>query len=216
MDPNNRLEHMTNWDKALGKVRKCFKQIETYVVSDNYFGSISGLPPAPYPECQPRQADLEQNSLEYLMALAQLEVNSVNRLLEQSEMYQDRNAASNMSIPPIPQGTTTPVTTVSGFHPIGGTPLVMQAAQSTQISHTQALNLLESQVMTGPSVQKLTPIHLTDQCMVQLSSNVSLTQEQPVTPVSFASTTQVRMNTTVPPPVSQVPPQVPPVWVPLL
>ena len=48
-DPSNRLEHMTNWDKALGKVRKCFKCIETYVISDNYFRLISGLPPAPYP-----------------------------------------------------------------------------------------------------------------------------------------------------------------------
>ena len=66
--PNNRLEHMSNGDKALGKVRKCFKHIETCVVSDNYFRSISGLPPAPYLEHQPSQAALEQNSLEYLTA----------------------------------------------------------------------------------------------------------------------------------------------------
>ena len=29
VDPNNRLDHMTNQDKALGKVRNCFKCIET-------------------------------------------------------------------------------------------------------------------------------------------------------------------------------------------
>ena len=82
VDPNNRLEHMTNQNKALAKVKKCFKHIETYVVSDNYFRSISGLPPAPYPECQPSQTALEQNSLEYLTSLAQLKVNSVNRILD--------------------------------------------------------------------------------------------------------------------------------------
>ena len=81
---------------ALGKVRNCFKCIETYVVSDNYFRLISGLPPAPYPEHQPSQTTLEQNSPEYLMLLAQLEVNSIKRLLEQSEMYHDGNTMSNM------------------------------------------------------------------------------------------------------------------------
>ena len=35
-------------------------------MSDNYFKSISGLPPVPYPECQPSQTTLEQNSPEYL------------------------------------------------------------------------------------------------------------------------------------------------------
>ena len=136
------------------------------MVSDNYFRLISGLPPAPYTEYQPSQAALEQNSPEYLTALAQLEVNSVNRLLKQSEMYQDGIAVSNTLTPSIPQGTTSPVTTASGFCPIGGTPLVTQATQSTQISHKQALNLLESQVMTGSTVWKLTPIHLTGQCMI--------------------------------------------------
>ena len=52
--------------------------------------------------------------------------------------------------------------------------------------------------------------------MDQSDSSTAQTQRQPVTPVSFASTTQVRMDTVVPPTVSQVIPQVPPVWVPLL
>ena len=122
--------------------------------------------------------------------MAQLEVNSVNRLLEQSEMYQHGNATSNTLTPLIPQGTTTSVTMASGFFSIGGTTPVPQAAQSTQISHTQALHLLESQVMTGSTVQKLTPVHLTDQCMAQPSSNASVTMQpmQPVTLVSFEST----------------------------
>ena len=69
VDPN-RLDHMTNLDKALGKVRNSFKCIATCVVSDNYFRSVSGFPPAPYPECQPSQSALEQNSPEYLTSLA--------------------------------------------------------------------------------------------------------------------------------------------------
>ena len=131
-------------------------------------------------------------------------------------MYQDGNTASNTLTPPAPQDITTPVTMTLGFHPIGGTPLVMQAAQLTQVSHTQALNMLESQSVTGSIVQKLTLVHMTNQCMYQPSSSAALTQEQPVTPVSFVSTTQVRMDTAVLLPASEVPPQVTPVWVPLL
>ena len=48
------------------------------------------------------------------------------------------------------------------------------------------------------------------------NTSTAQTQRQPVTPVSFVSTTQVRMDTVVPPTVSQVIPQVPPVQVPLL
>ena len=45
MDPSNRLDYMTNQDKALGRVRNCFKHIETCVISDNYFRLITCLPP---------------------------------------------------------------------------------------------------------------------------------------------------------------------------
>ena len=51
--------------------------------------------------------------------------------------------------------------------------------------------------------------------MDQSDSSTAQTQRQPITLVSFASTTQVRMDTVVPPPVSQVIPQVPSVQVPL-
>ena len=207
---------MTNWDKALGKVRRCFQCIETYLVSDNYFRSVSHLPPAPYPEHQPSHTALEQNSPECLTSLAQFEVNSVNRILEQAEMYHDGSAASNVSTLPTPHNITTPVITASEFHPIGGTPPVTQATQSTQVSHMQALNLLESQSMTGSVIRKLTPVTVIDPSTAQVSSNALPAQEKLVTPVSFASTTQVRMDTAVPPPVSQTSPQVVPVWVPLL
>ena len=71
-DPANWLGHMTNCDIILGKVRKGFKRLETFVISDNYFRSILGLPPALYPENQPSQSALEQNSSEYLTSLAHL------------------------------------------------------------------------------------------------------------------------------------------------
>ena len=51
--------------------------------------------------------------------------------------------------------------------------------------------------------------------MDKSESSSEQTQNQPVTPVSFASTTQVRMDIAVPSPVGQGVPQVPPVWVPL-
>ena len=59
-------------------------------------------------------------------------------------------------------------------------------------------------------------VKMVEQPMNQSDSSTAQTQRQPVTPVSFASTTQVRMDMVVPPTVSQVIPQVPPVWVPLL
>ena len=62
-DPANHHAHLANCDKDLERVRKCFRHIETFAISDNYYRSVSGLPPAPYPECQPSQAALEQNSL---------------------------------------------------------------------------------------------------------------------------------------------------------
>ena len=76
-DPANCHAHLANCDKDLERVRKCFRHIETFAISDNYYRSVSGLPPAPYPECQPSQAALEQNSPEYLTSLANLEVGSI-------------------------------------------------------------------------------------------------------------------------------------------
>ena len=70
VDPSNRLDHMTNQDKALGKVRNCFKHTETCVVSNNYFRSVTGLPTAPYPKSQPIQSALEQTNPEDLMSHA--------------------------------------------------------------------------------------------------------------------------------------------------
>ena len=83
-----------------------------------------------------------------------------------------------------------------------------RSSVDTQVSHMQALNLLqESQATVESIVRRLTPVKMVDQPMDQSGSSTAQTQAQPVTLVSFASTTQVRMDTVVPPTVSQVPPR---------
>ena len=59
-------------------------------------------------------------------------------------------------------------------------------------------------------------MRIVDQLVDKSESSAEQTQNQPVTPVSFVSSTQVRMDTAVPSPVGLGVPQVPPVWVPLL
>ena len=132
-------------------------------------------------------------------------------------MYHDGNTASNTSTLPTPRGSITPVTTAKTFCPTEKMPPVSPGAQLTQVSHTQALNLLQdSQVVEESTVRKQMLVKIVEQPMDQSDSSTAQTQRQPVTPVGFASTTQVRMNMVVPPTVSQVIPQVPSVQVPLL
>ena len=130
-DPANCITHLKSYDKDLERVRNCFKRLETFMVSDNYFRSVSGLPPAPYPEQQPSQLALEQNSSDYLTTLARLEAHSILRTLEQPGMYVDRSTMSNQSSPVTParsrsqQGTPSRWTAVftlmhlkEGYHSI--------------------------------------------------------------------------------------------------
>ena len=100
-------------------------------MSDNYIRSISGLPPALYPENQLSQSALEKNSPEYLMSLTTLEVNSILRTLEQPEMYKDGNASSPPSLQHTPSTTGTQVDQPVGFRPIEKTPPANQTTEST-------------------------------------------------------------------------------------
>ena len=101
-DPANFITHFKSHNKDLERVIKCFKRLETFMVSDNYFRSVSGLLPAPYPEQQLSQLALEQNNSDHLTTLARLEVHSILRTLEQPGMYVDKSAASNQSSPITP------------------------------------------------------------------------------------------------------------------
>ena len=108
------------------------------------------------------------------MSLAQLEVNSVNRLLEQSEMHHNGNTTSNTSTPPIPKGSITPVATAKAFHPTEKMPPISPRAHLTQVSHTQALNLLQdSQVAEESTVRKPTPVKIVEQLMDQSDSSTA-------------------------------------------
>ena len=126
-------------------------------------------------------------------------------------MYHDGIATSNMSKPPTPRGSTTPVTMAMAFCLIEKMPSTLTGAQTMQ-----ALNLLHKSLSTsGSIIRRPTPMRIVDQPVDKSESSAEQTQNQPVTPVSFASATQVRMDIAVPSPVGQGVPQVPPVWVPL-
>ena len=91
------------------------------MVSDNYFRSVSGLPPAPYPDQPLTQLALKQNNSDHLTKLARLEVDSILRALEQPGMYVDGSAASNQLPPMTParsgsqQGTPSRQTATSAL-----------------------------------------------------------------------------------------------------
>ena len=97
-------------------------------------------PPAPHPECQPSQATLEKNSPEYLTSLANFEVGSVLRVMEQPEMYADYVDAST---PPTPAASKT----TGSQH---GTP-ILQAQSSKTIDRGNSNKLVRE---TPSTVQK--------------------------------------------------------------
>ena len=81
----------------------------------------------------------------------------------------------------------------TAFHPIEMMPCILPRAQSTQVSHTQALDSLQgSQGTSGSIIRKPTPVKIIEQPMDNSESSAEHTQYQTVTPVSFASTTQDR------------------------
>ena len=127
-------------------------------------------------------------------------------------MYHDRIIASNTLKLPTPRGSTTPVTMATAFHLIKKMP-----STATSVQTTQALNLLHKSLSTSRSIiRRPTPVRIVDQPVDKSEFSAKQTQNQPVMPVSFVSSTQVRTDTAVPSPVGQGVPQVPPVQVPLL
>ena len=108
------------------------------------------------------------------------------------------------------------MTMATAFPPIEKMRPTLTGAQLMQVSHSQVLNLLHKSPSTsGSIVRRPTPVRIVDQPVDKSESSAGQTPNQPVTPVSFVSTTQVRMDIAVPSPVGQGVPQVPPVWVPL-
>ena len=244
-DPANHHTHLANCDKDLERVKKCFRHIGTFAISDNYYRSVSGLPPAPYPECQPSQAALELNTPEYLTSLANFEVGPIHRVMEQPEMYADSVDTSNPSSPAAPKTTGsqhgTPIlqdqssktidsnesvreipSTVqkennqaAGFRPIHGPPSTSRGLQSPQVTHSQGMALLDSQNMHGRSVHQPTPVKIVDPSPTLSHATTPPHVQMQVTPVSFVSTTQVRTDVPVLPTVNQMVPPAQELRVPL-
>ena len=110
-------------------------------------------------------------------------------------MYHVGSATSNMLNLPTPRGSTTPVTMATAFCSIEKMPPTLTGAQLTQVSHSQVLNLLQnSQSTSGSLIRRPTPMRIVEQPVDKSESSAEQTQNQHVTPVSFASTTQVRMD----------------------
>ena len=104
------------------------------------------------------------------------------------------------------------MTMAMAFHLIEKMPSTLTGTQTTQ-----ALNLLHKSPSTsGSIISRPIPMRIVDQPVDKSESSAQQTQNQPVTPVSFAFATQVRMDIAVPSPVCQGVSQVPPEWIPLL
>ena len=72
------------------------------------------------------------------------------------------------------------------FAPIEKMPHISPKAQLTQVSHTQALNILQgSQGTSGPIIRRPTPVKTVEQPMDNSESSAEHTQNQPVTLVSL-------------------------------
>ena len=214
------------------------------MVSDNYFRSVSGLPPAPYLDQPLTKLALKQNNSDHLTKLARLEVNSILRTLEQPGMYVDGSAMSNQSPPMTParnglqQGTPSRWTAMSAlmdlkegynsvrtserqdtgpghmkhnpplaFRTINRPSSSVQVSSSPQVTHTQGMALLETQSTEETTLHRPTPMHIMDPAVTAVTSAKTIPCVQLTnTPVSFASTTQVRMDVPIPPTVNSVAP----------
>ena len=91
-----------------------------------------------------------------------------------------------------------------------------RSLQSSQVTHSQGVALLDSQNMQGRSVHWLIPVKIVDPSPTLLHATTPLHVQMQITPVSFVSTTQVRTDVPVPPSVNQTVPPTQELRVPLL
>ena len=81
----------------------------------------------------------------------------------------------------------------SAFHPIGRPSPSVQVSSSPQVTHSQGMALLGTQSTQGMTLHRPTPVHIVDPAVAAVTSATTTPCVQPTnTPVSFASTTQVR------------------------
>ena len=95
----------------------------------------------------------------------------------------------------------------SAFCPIGRPSSSVQVSSSPQVTYSQGMALLETQSTQGMTLHRPTPMHIMDPAVAAITSATTTLCVQPTnTPVSFASTTQVRLDVPIPPTVNPVAP----------
>ena len=116
-------------------------------------------------------------------------------------MYHDGNATSNMSNPPTPRGSTNPVTTATAFR--ADATHFDRSTIDAGITFSGANLLHKSPSTIGSTGRRPTPVRIVDQPVDKSESSAGQMPNQPVTLVSFVSTTHVRTDIAVPLPVGQ-------------
>ena len=92
------------------------------------------------------------------------------------------------------------------FHPINRPSSSVQVSSSPQVTHTQGMALLETQSTQEMTLHGPTPIHHGPSSDSHYKCKTIPCVHLTNTPVSFASTTQVRMDVPIPPTVNLVAP----------
>ena len=93
------------------------------------------------------------------------------------------------------------------FHPINRPSSSVQVTSSPQVTHTQGMALLETENTQAMTLCRPTPMHIMDPAVAAITSTMTTPCVQPTnTPVSFVSTTQVRMDVPIPLTVNPVAP----------
>ena len=93
------------------------------------------------------------------------------------------------------------------FCPINRPPSSVQVSSSPQVTQTPGMTPLGTQSTQETSLHRPTPVHIVDPAVTAITSAKTILCIQLTnTPVSFASTTQVRMDVPIPPTVNTVAP----------
>ena len=128
---------------------------------------------------------------------------AVSALMDLKEGYTSIQTSEIQDTGPGPTKHNPP----SAFHPINRSPSSVQVSSSPQVTHTQGMALLETQSTQEMTPHRPTPVHIMDPAVTAVTSAKTIPCVQPTnTLVSFASTTQVRMDVPIPPTVNSVAP----------
>ena len=108
-------------------------------------------------------------------------------------MYVDQSAASNQSSPLT--RIRSKLNTPSAFHPEDRPSLSTQVPSMPQVTHSQGMALLETQSTQRTPVLRPTPVHIVDPAVAAVTNTTAPPCAQCTnTPVSFVSTTEVRVD----------------------